>query len=237
MLLSLVSASFADAQTAPPKTAEKPRGNGVGIGSGSGTAPDGTRQIQPSPLSTTPFRILSKPRATYTDAARSNDVEGSVRVKMTLLASGEVGSITPINTLPFGLTEQAIAAARKLKFTPKMINGVPVSVIVTVDYAFSFNYSEADKKVAEKARIIEMPDIEFPAGGLFDNVVGKLGVTIILSSNGKASIVWIDTTVSKDIEEMVRNAVARIAFEPAKRIDGKNISVERKVFYELKPKK
>ncbi len=237
MLVGIVSATFAVAQTETPKPTEKPRGNGAEVGSGSETAPEGTRQIQPNPASTTPFRILLKPRATYTDAARSNDVEGSVRVKVTLLASGEIGSITPINTLPFGLTEQAIAAARQIRFTPKIVNGIPVSVIVTIDYSFSFYYSEDEKEVAKKAKIVAMPNPEFPSGGLLGNGKGKLGVNILLSSSGKASIISIEAPVTKDTEQIVRDAVAKIVFEPAKRADDTNISVSRKVFYELKPTK
>ena len=86
---------------------------------------------------TSPLRIISKPRATYTDAARTNAVTGSVLLKVTLLASGQVGSITPVKRLPHGLTEQAIAAARQIRFEPKKVNGVPVSSIITLDYGFT----------------------------------------------------------------------------------------------------
>ena len=84
-----------------------------------------------------PYRIIAKPKATYTDAARTNNVQGSVTLKIVLLASGQVGSITPIKGLPHGLTEQAIAAARQIRFEPKKINGVPVSTTVTFQYGFN----------------------------------------------------------------------------------------------------
>jgi TonB family protein len=86
---------------------------------------------------TNKVNLLFKPKATYTDAARQNNIEGAVRLKLTLLANGQVGSITPVTRLPDGLTEQAIAAARQIKFEPKTVNGVPVSVVVTIDYGFS----------------------------------------------------------------------------------------------------
>ena len=86
---------------------------------------------------TSPYRIIAKPKATYTDAARTNNVQGSVTLKIVLLASGQVGSITPIKGLPHGLTEQAIAAARQIRFEPKKINGVPVSTTVTFQYGFN----------------------------------------------------------------------------------------------------
>ncbi len=83
------------------------------------------------------FLISSKPRAQYTDAARENNVEGSVILRVTLLASGEVGGIKVKQELPHGLTEQAIKAARKIKFQPATADGVPVSRIVTMNYSFT----------------------------------------------------------------------------------------------------
>ena len=111
-------------------------GNGDGNGDGDGGGGSGGPPPEVKAI-TTPLQIISKPKATYTDAARTNNVQGSVRLKITLLASGAVGSITPVTRLPHGLTEQAIAAARQIRFKPKMINGVAQSVVVTFDYGFN----------------------------------------------------------------------------------------------------
>jgi TonB family protein len=115
-------------------------GSGFGDGNGDGDGIGGNRVGAPPPRPvgvTSPFKILSKPQARYNDAARTNGVQGSVRLKVTLLASGQVGSITPVTRLPHGLTEQAIAAARLIRFEPAKVNGVPVSKIVTLEYSFS----------------------------------------------------------------------------------------------------
>jgi TonB family protein len=107
-------------------------GSGSGLGSGGGSGNDSFVPVD----ETGKLTIKSKPAAKYTDAARENNIEGSVRLKVTLLPSGEVGSISVVNGLPDGLTEQAIAAARKIKFEPKRIDGRPVSTTVTIDYSF-----------------------------------------------------------------------------------------------------
>jgi TonB family protein len=115
-------------------------GSGSGSGSGNGGGSGGGDGGPPPPKAvgvTSPYRIIAKPKATYTDAARTNNVQGSVTLKIVLLASGQVGSITPIKGLPHGLTEQAIAAARQIRFEPKKINGVPVSTTVTFQYGFN----------------------------------------------------------------------------------------------------
>jgi TonB family protein len=84
-----------------------------------------------------PMRLILKPRASYTDAARQTHVQGTVRVRATFLASGGIGSVSPITDLPYGLTEQAIAAVRKIVFIPAKKNGVNISVTRVVEYSFS----------------------------------------------------------------------------------------------------
>jgi TonB family protein len=113
-------------------------GNGNGNGNGDGDG-DGNGGGPPPKVAnvTSPYKILFKPKATYTDAARTNNVQGSVTLKIVLLASGQVGSITPVTRLPYGLTEQAIAAARQIRFEPKKVNGTPVSTTVTFQYGFN----------------------------------------------------------------------------------------------------
>lgn len=84
-----------------------------------------------------PLKILSKPKANYTDAARANKVSGRVKLTVTFLASGRVGSIRPLAGLPNGLTEQAVIAARNIRFEPERRNGAPVSVSRIVVYDFA----------------------------------------------------------------------------------------------------
>ena len=115
-------------------------GSGNGSGNGGGDGPGGPGGPPPPAVPkgvTQAAKIISRPRATYTDEARTANVQGSVFVKVTLLASGQVGSVTAVRGLPHGLTEKAIAAARQIKFEPKKINGVPVSITQTIEYTFS----------------------------------------------------------------------------------------------------
>lgn len=83
------------------------------------------------------LKIVGRPQARYTDLARKNNVQGTVRVKATLLANGAIGTVTAVTTLDDGLTEQAIAAARRLVFLPARLNGIQFAKTITIDYAFS----------------------------------------------------------------------------------------------------
>ncbi len=83
------------------------------------------------------LRIIVKPRARYTDVARQGEVQGTVRLKVTFLASGGIGSVLPVSELPYGLTEQAVIAAKKIVFIPAEKNNTRVTVTKTVEYSFS----------------------------------------------------------------------------------------------------
>ncbi|HEY9404268.1 MAG TPA: energy transducer TonB [Pyrinomonadaceae bacterium] len=82
-------------------------------------------------------RILGKPEPSYTEWARRFGVTGTVRLRLVLLPSGEVGNITTVTRLPHGLTPNAINAARRIKFTPAMKDGRAVAQYVTFEYNFN----------------------------------------------------------------------------------------------------
>lgn len=82
-------------------------------------------------------RLLSKPEPQYTEEARRNQISGTVMLRVVFSSSGEVVQIRALNTLPFGLTERAIAAARQIKFVPAMKGGHQVSVHMQLEYNFN----------------------------------------------------------------------------------------------------
>lgn len=81
-------------------------------------------------------RLLSKPEPHYTEEARRNQISGTVMLRVVFSSTGEVVQINALRTLPFGLTERAIAAARQIKFVPAMKGGRPVSVHMQLEYNF-----------------------------------------------------------------------------------------------------
>ena len=81
--------------------------------------------------------LLSKPQPGFTEAARLNNVSGTVILRAVLGADGDVSNITVTNGLPDGLTERAIEAARGIRFMPAWKDGRRVSQYVTVEYKFN----------------------------------------------------------------------------------------------------
>jgi len=80
---------------------------------------------------------LSKPEPQYTEEARRNQISGTVTLRVVFSSGGEVVQIRALRTLPFGLTERAIAAARLIKFVPAVKGGHAVSVHMQLEYNFN----------------------------------------------------------------------------------------------------
>lgn len=107
-------------------------GGGDGGGSGGGTG--GLFRVSQVEQRA---RLLSKPEPQYTEEARRNQVTGTVVLFVVFSSSGEVTQIRAVRTLPFGLTERAIAAARQIQFVPALKGGQPVSVSMQLEYNFN----------------------------------------------------------------------------------------------------
>lgn len=106
-------------------------GSGGGEGDGIGGRPFSTSEIEQR------ARLLFKPEPQYTEEARQNQITGTVMLRVVFSSTGEVSQIRAVHTLPFGLTERAIAAARQIKFVPAMKGGHPVSVFMQLEYNFN----------------------------------------------------------------------------------------------------
>jgi len=115
-------------------------GNGMASCSHSPIKSDAFTNIKPLEhlrSKTDKLQIISKPLARFTDDARRNGTEGSVRLRVVFTASGQIGSVISVSELPDGLTEQAVAAAKQIKFEPATRNGVPISVTKIIEYNFT----------------------------------------------------------------------------------------------------
>jgi protein TonB len=84
-------------------------------------------------------RILSKPEPGYTEEARRSRVSGRVVVEAVLCATGKVADVEVVRGLPAGLSEEAVKAARRIRFEPGLKDGETVSVRIRVVYGFDLH--------------------------------------------------------------------------------------------------
>ncbi|HEX5601070.1 MAG TPA: energy transducer TonB [Pyrinomonadaceae bacterium] len=82
-------------------------------------------------------RVLTSSVFKYTAEAQKNQIAGTVILKVVFAKNGQVQNIHVVSGLPYGLSEEAINAARKVKFTPAIKDGKPVSMWFTLEYNFA----------------------------------------------------------------------------------------------------
>jgi TonB family protein len=111
--------------------------NEGGGGPGGGGGGTDYNKVFSSKDVTSRARVLEKPEPQYTEAARKNQVTGTVVLKAVFSSSGSVTNISTIRGLPDGLTERAIAAAKQIRFVPAQKDGRNVSMWMQLEYNFN----------------------------------------------------------------------------------------------------
>jgi TonB family protein len=106
-------------------------------GGGSGNRPYDPEHVFPVSQVGQRVRVIAKPEPQYTEEARRNQVTGTVVLRVVFSRSGDVTNIRAVQSLPFGLTEKAIMAARQIRFSPATKDGHPVSVYMQLEYNFN----------------------------------------------------------------------------------------------------
>ncbi len=81
--------------------------------------------------------IIWKVEPIYTEEARRNQVHGTVVLRGVFSSSGQVTNIRVMSGLANGLTENAVEAARSIRFFPAVKDGEPVSQYIQIEYNFN----------------------------------------------------------------------------------------------------
>ena len=74
----------------------------------------------------------------YPPIARSAHVEGVVIIEATIDETGNVVRTGVLRSIPL-LDDAAIAAVRQWKFSPTLLNGIAVPIVMTVTVNFTLN--------------------------------------------------------------------------------------------------
>ena len=110
-----------------------------------GDAADATPLLLPPPVKAAPVRVggtISRPERIhyvapeYPALARAARREGTVILEAVLDTDGSVREARVLRPMPL-LDEAALEAVRQWRFTPTLLNGEPVPVVLTVTVVFS----------------------------------------------------------------------------------------------------
>jgi TonB family protein len=120
-----------------------PGGPGYGNGTGGaqglrGTvASDGSgRGGGPAESASADVTILYKPNPAYSAEGRDRKIQGDVVLEVIFLASGQIKVIRVVSGLGFGMDDEAIHAAQRIRFTPATRDGKPVDVSARIRIEF-----------------------------------------------------------------------------------------------------
>jgi TonB family protein len=111
-----------------------------GFGDADAVKPEAPKRRADTGPPETPVEILSKPKPDYTAEARKLKLEGEVLVRVVFTATGEVRVLDVVRGLGHGLDENALRAAREIKFKPAQRSGQPVDSTATVRILFQLAY-------------------------------------------------------------------------------------------------
>lgn len=151
--------------------------------------------------------INKKPRASMPGNSGNVCVSGTVRLRVEFLANGQVGRIMPISKLPYGLTDQAIEVAKKIKFEPQKRNGVRVTTFKVIEYTFDLYDTELplakNRKSNEKAESILAKAIQRLGGERYlqvKTVLGRGNFTTMKEMQASLPSAFVDYIVYPDKE-------------------------------------
>ena len=83
----------------------------------------------------TPPRPIKSPKPEYTAEAMKARIQGTVTVEALVDEQGRVADARVLTSLPM-LDEAALAAAKQWEFTPTLMNGQPVPVLMVLELHF-----------------------------------------------------------------------------------------------------
>ena len=129
LVASVAPVALAGAQQAPAASAAQPA-------SDTPWPPAGV--LRPGPGITAP-KLTKSARPNYPPEAMRAKVEGRVKMEMVVQADGTVGEVRVVGSLDrkFGVDDAAVKAAKEMRFTPAMKDGVAVPVLLSTEMAFA----------------------------------------------------------------------------------------------------
>jgi TonB family protein len=89
---------------------------------------------------TTPVEIQFKPKPVYSAEAQRLRIEGEVELEIVFEASGTLRVLRVVRGLGHGLDENAMAAARGIRFRPAQSGGRPIDSTAVVHIVFQLAY-------------------------------------------------------------------------------------------------
>jgi TonB family protein len=171
----------------------------------------------------------------YSEEARKNGVQGTVKATATLGEDGKVRDIKIDQDLPSGVGAAVVAGLQAMTFKPAAVNGKPVPIVMHLDYVITLTFLEDDKNVV-KPQIVDKPAAVYPSKYLADKTKGTVSVQVLFKEDGTLQVGSVNSVMPKEFDQAAREAAAKIQFKPAVHKKTRQpVTEQMTVTYEFKP--
>jgi TonB family protein len=164
-------------------------------------------------------KILHREKADSTKAAREAGIGGVVKLAITFEKDGNIRVDRVDQGLPFGLIEQAIIAAKKIKFEPAKDNGEPVSMRGSLEYAFYHGngqyYWPAGVGQVGNPELIDVKKPEYTEAARNNKVEGDVRLIVVFGASGKIGHIDVVEGLPDGLTDKAIDVAKAIKFKPA----------------------
>jgi len=185
-------------------------------------------------------KILYREKAKYTRVARDNKIQGTVVLSVVFGVDGQIGDVKVIRGLPDGLTENAIAAANKIRFKPAMKDGRPVSIRGSLEFTFNLYeypvlYKDPVQQMDSSLRptILYREKAQYTQEAKDNKVEGTVVLSVVFGADGQIGDVKVIKGLPHGLTQKAIEAASKIRFEPAMK-DGQPVSVRGNLEYSFR---
>ncbi len=147
-------------QASPPKSAavsrETAEPNAQNAEEAKAAGAEARRERAGEAASVEPPVLVHFVEAAYPEEAAARGIEGVVRLSLVIDESGKVADATVVERAGHGFDEAALEAVRRFRFEPARLNGHPIAVQVSYEYAFTL-----ERKAPSEAPASEEAPLSF----------------------------------------------------------------------------
>jgi TonB family protein len=165
--------------------------------------------------------ILRKVEPKYSERARKDGIEGTVKLKLIVAPDGRAKDIEVVKPLDPELDINAIAAVADWIFKPGTRNGEPVAVDTTVDVSFNLLKTtlQNDKALAENGisqpSVIRKVEPWYSKKASKNKIEGAVKLTAVIAIDGHARDIKIVESLDPDLDANAIAALEQWTFKPA----------------------
>lgn len=166
---------------------------------------------------------ISQVQPKYPDAAMSENIEGTVYLKVFVDREGAVRDVSVIKSDSKVFEQPSIDAIRQWRFTPALLQDKPVDAWIAVPFRFKLKDRESASATPPEAVYFDSAPVaisqvqpKYPDAALKGNVEGMVHLNVCVDKEGRVRDATVRASDNPLFEQPSIDAVKQWRFTPAK---------------------